>query len=189
MKGFMSSDISADLSMLMEGFASHERIVPSASISLKLSVAIPMATLILNIISTSLVYFSGYNPELTLHDFIGYFFTVGWVFVTPTLIVGFLFTLITYKSISLYLAVPENIRKRSLVIQHLRKVTQKIIAFFLILMLIATLLSGYSAWFAFSIAGLLFSLLCIVKLIVGSEINRLGVGLLIEKISNLVKKI
>ncbi|MFD3227291.1 hypothetical protein [Rahnella aceris] len=189
MKGFIASDISADLSMLMDGFSTDKRIVPSATISLKLSAVIPVASLIMSFTSALIVYFAGYNPELTLQAFIDYFLNDGWVFVAPTLIVGILFTLMSYNNLIVYLAIPESIRRRSVVMTHLRKVTKRTIGFFLILMLVATFLSGYSTWFAFSITGLLFSLLFIVNIIVGSEINRLGAGLAIEKISKLVKKI
>ncbi|KMV67975.1 hypothetical protein WB66_23245 [bacteria symbiont BFo1 of Frankliniella occidentalis] len=189
MKNLMTADVRADLTMLMERFSAQEMNIPSVSASLKLSAIIPFLAVFLSFVSASAVYFLGYNPEMSVRGFADYFLSDGWVFVVPTLIVGLVFSFMTYNNVMLYLAIPERVRDRSLVIQHLKKVAKRTIKIFLILMLVATILSGYSSWFAFSITGLLFAQLFIVNLVIGAEINRLGAGIVVEKISNLVSKI
>ncbi|MEJ5174668.1 hypothetical protein [Erwinia sp. MYb416] len=189
MKGLLASEVSADLTMLMEGFSMQNRIVPSASDSFKLSAVIPLTALFMSFISASVVYFTGYNPVLTLNAFVDYFLTDGWIFIAPTLVVGLLFTFMAYSNLLLYLAIPQSFRKRSLVVQHLKKVAKRIAGFFVLLMMISTLLSGYSTWFAFAVSGLLFALLFIINLVVVAEINRLGAGIAVEKINKLISKI
>lgn len=189
MKSVMASDISADLSMLMDGFSSDTRMIPSSSSMLKKSLLIPAIAVMLSIISSAIVYFTGYKPQMDLQGFISYFMADGWIIVAPTIPIGLLFTLMAYNNVLLYMSVPENVRKKSLVIAHLKKIAKKTVTFFVTLMILATILSGYSNWFAFSISGLLFALLFVVNLLVGVEINRLGAGFAIEKISNFIKKI
>ncbi|HAU5565808.1 TPA: hypothetical protein JD264_18625 [Serratia fonticola] len=189
MKGFLASDISADLSMILDGFSQDERIVPSALDIFKLSALMPIVSLLLSFISLSLVYFSGYKPALNLNGFMEYFLSDGWVFLAPTIVVGMVFMLMAYNNMTLYLTIPEETRARSLVIEHLKKLAYRIVIFFATLMLISTFLSCYSTWFAFGVPALEFALLFAVNMVVGVEINRLGAGLVIEKISNLIKKI
>jgi len=189
MKGFFASDISADLSMILDGFSTDERIVPSALEIFKLSVLIPALSFFLSFISLSIVYFSGYNPTFSFNGFMEYFLSDGWVFLAPTLVVGLVFMLMAYNNMTLYLTIPESTRARSLVIEHLKKLARRTVVFFVILMLMTTFLSGYSTWFAFGVPALEFALLFVVNMIVGVEINRLGAGLAIEKVSNLIKKI
>ncbi|MGC0946826.1 hypothetical protein WKH55_20505 [Pantoea agglomerans] len=189
MKGLVASEINTDLSMVLDGFKTDERIVPSALELFKLSGFIPALSLLLSFISSSIVYFSGYKPSLTFNGFIEYFLSDGWVFLVPTLPIGLVFMLMTYNNMILYLAIPNDIRTRSLVIEHLKIITQRTVLFFVIIMLMATLLSAFSTWLAFAVPALEFALLFAVNIIVGMEINRLGAGLALEKISNLIKKI
>ncbi|MFT4273127.1 MAG: hypothetical protein QM578_19145 [Pantoea sp.] len=189
MKNFMASDVSADLSMVLEGFSTDKRILPSCLELFKFSALIPSVSLLLSFISSSVVYFSGYKPLLNLDGFLEYFLSDGWVFLAPTLVVGVIFMLMAYNNMILYLTIPDDVRTRSLVIEHLKKITQRTVGFFVMLMLAATLVSGFSPWFAFSIPALEFILLLAVNMIIGVEINRLGAGLALEKISNLIKKI
>lgn len=189
MKGLLATEVNADLTMLMDGFSIQNRIVPSASASLKLSMVIPLAAVLLSFISASVIYFTGYKPVLTLDGFAEYFLTDGWVFIVPTLVVGSVFTLMAYNNLLLYLAIPESFRENSLVVKHLSKLAKRTVSFFMILMMISTLLSFYSTWFAFAVTGLLFALLFTINLVVGAEINRLGAGIAIDKISKLVSKI
>ncbi len=189
MKGFLASDISADLSMILNGFNTDERVVPSALEIFKLSALMPAVSLFLSFVSLSIVYFFGYNPALNFNGFMEYFLSDGWVFLAPSLVVGLVFMLMAYNNLIVYLTIPESTRSRSLIIDHLKKMARNIVVFFVILMLLSTFLSGYSTWFAFGVPALEFVLLFAVNMIVGVEINRLGAGLVIEKISSLIKKI
>ena len=189
MQNLTVADVNADISMLMEGFSSDKRIVPSSSHLLKMSVTLPLTAISLSFLSAVIIFLTGYKVELTLLSFFDYFLSDGWIFVAPTIVVGLLFSLMTYNNIMLYLAVPEDIRQKSLLLSHFKLLAKRTILLFLKLMVAAIFLSGVSTWFAFAISGLLFALLFIVSLIVGSEINRLGVGIVVDKISSLVKSI
>lgn len=189
MKGLFASDVSADLAMLMEGFSMDKRIVPSVSDSFKLSAKIPLLAVFMSFLSALIVFLTGYNPVLTLNALADYFLSDGWVFIVPTLVVGLLFTFMAYNNLLLYLAIPESFRKRSLVVKQLRKVVKRTVGFFVLLMVISTLLSFYSTWFAFAVPGLLFCMLFIINLVVGAEISRLGAGIAVDKISKLISKI
>lgn len=79
--------------------------------------------------------------------------------------------------------------KKSLLFSHLRKIVFRTVFFFLTMMLVSVILSSFISWFAFGVPALEFAMLFIVNLIIGMEINRLGAGLALEKISNLIKKI
>jgi hypothetical protein len=56
-------------------------------------------------------------------------------------------------------------------------------------MIVSSLLSGISVWFALAVPALLFALFVVTSILVSAEINRLGAGMALEKISSLIKKI
>jgi len=89
----------------------------------------------------------------------------------------------------MYMAVPEDARRKSILLSHLKKIAQRTVMIFLTLMVIATVCSSVINWLAFGIPLLLFILLFAVNLVVGAEINRLGAGIALEKISKLINKI
>ncbi|MCH9300010.1 MULTISPECIES: hypothetical protein [Pantoea] len=189
MKNLTASDISRDLSALMEGFSSGGRLIPSPSRSFKLSAAVPFIATLLSVIGATLVYLTGYHSQAGLDGILNYFESDGWVFVLPTIVVGAFFTLLTYNKFILYFSIPKDVRENSVVLNHLKKTATKTVVFFITLMIFSTVLSAYSTWFAFSITGLLFALLMIGNLLIGLEINRLGAGVALEKIFIFLKKI
>jgi amino acid transporter len=189
MNNLTLSDVNADISMLMEGFSSDNRHVPSVAHSLKISFSIPLVAVFFSMVSVLIVYFSIYSGRSSLNGLVDFILSDGWAVVVPTAIVGFFFALLTYSNLLVYFAVPEDIRNKSFILNHLKKVASRTVTAFIMLMAVATVFSVFSPWFAVGIPLNLFLLLFAVNLVVGSEINRLGAGLALEKISNLIKKI
>jgi len=71
----------------------------------------------------------------------------------------------------------------------LRRISKRTVCVFLLLMLVSTILSVFKSWAALAVPALEFALLFAINMVVGAEINRLGAGLALEKISTLIKKI
>ena len=106
-----------------------------------------------------------------------------------TTVVGLLVFLMTYNNQLTYMSLPLEVRNNSLLVSHLTRIVRKLIITFCTLMIVSSLLSGLSAWFAIALPVLLLSLFIVSSILVSFEINRLGAGLALEKISQLIKNI
>ncbi|ORM90093.1 hypothetical protein HA50_26340 [Pantoea cypripedii] len=189
MSNFTMTKVDDDVSMLIESLSSSNRLIPSSLRLLKLSFVVPAIALIAAFMSDVIGYASLSDSQFSLQGYYFYFLSDGWAVVVPTLLIGLLFAFMTYNNLMLYMAVPENARRNSLVLSHLRKIAKRTVNVFLLLMFVSAILSVFKAWAALAIPALEFALLFAVNMIVGAEINRLGAGLALEKISNLIKKI
>lgn len=183
------ADVNADVSMLMGSFSEEARVIPSSAALFKISTAVPLIAFVLSIFSDIIGYISLDRSESSLNGLYNYFLSDGWAVLVPTAIIGLLFTFMTYNNLMMYMAVPEAARRQSVILSHLKKIVKRTVKLFLALMIIATVFSSVINWLAFAIPLLLFILLFAVNLVVGAEINRLGAGIALEKISKLINKI
>lgn len=183
------AEVNADVSMLMGSFNTEARAIPSSASLFKVSAVVPSIAVLLSILSNVLGYISLYKGESSLSGFYDDFLSDGWAVIVPTVIVGLLFSFMTYNNLMMYMAVPDTARRRSVILSHLKKIVKRTVKLFLALMIIATVFSSMINWLAFAIPLLLFILLFAVNLVVGAEINRLGAGIALEKISKLINKI
>lgn len=188
MSNFTMAKVDDDVSMLIESLSSSHRLIPSSLQLLMLSFVVPVISLIAAFMSDVIGYASLSGSQLSLQGYYFYFLSNGWAVIVPPLLIGLLFAFMTYNNIMLYMAVPEDTRRNSLVLSHLRKVAKRAVNFFLLLMFTSEILSVIKAWAALAIPALEFALLFAVNMIVGAEINRLGADLTLEKISNLIKR-
>jgi len=188
MSNFMAK-VDDDVSMLMESLSSSHGLIPSSLRLLKLSLVVPAIALIAAFMSDIIGYANLFGSQISLQGYYFYFLSDGWAVVIPTLLIGLLFAFMTYNNLMLYMAVPEHARRNSLILSHLRKIAKRTVNFFLLLMFTSAVLSIFKTWAALAIPALEFALLFAVNMTVGAEINRLGAGLALEKISNLIKKI
>lgn len=181
--------VEADVNYLIDSFGSNKRLIPSSSDLLKKTSSIPLLAVVLSLISTVVFYFSSAWNEKTLAGYMHFLATEGWVVVVPTAIIGLFFILFSYSKIMMYLTFPEDVRSKSILLKHLGKITSRTVSLFVFLMMCSVVLAAISPWFSFAIPALLLSMLFAMGIIIGSEINRLGSGIALEKISNLIKKI
>jgi len=189
MSNLTAESVNADIAFLTDSFQSGHRHIPSFSNILKKSATIPLISLVLSLISTITTYFFTSYSATSVAGYIEFLFNEGWVIVGATAVVGLIFTLLMYNNFLTYMAVPNEIRGKSLVINHLKSVARRTVIFFLFLMVVSSLLAALTPWFAGAIPLLLFIMMFVVNLVVGAEINRLGAGLALEKISKLINKI
>ncbi|MBN7124694.1 hypothetical protein BSU01_23780 [Erwinia billingiae] len=189
MKNFTVAEVEDDLSMIMDNFNSRERYIPSSKYLLKASGLIPLVSILLSFISNIFSYMSVYSATASLEGFFYDFMTDGWVVVLPTAVIGMFFTFITYNNVLIFMSVPEGVRRKSVVLNHLASVTRRIVILFLMLMLFSAFLSTISPRYSFAIPALELVLLFFVNFIISAEVNRLGAGLALEKISKLINKI
>jgi hypothetical protein len=189
MSNFTVAQVEADVNYLMSSLDTNKRLIPSVAVLLRKSSFIPLLTILLSFISTAVFYFGSSWNEKTLDGFLHFFLTEGWVVVAPTIIIGAIFTLFTYNKLMMYLTVSDDVRSKSVILTHLQKLTVRIVKVFMLMMLVSVMLASTSPLFTFAIPVILLAMLFAIGLIVGAEINRLGTGLALEKISNLIKSI
>lgn len=188
---FTKTEVDADIAMLADKLSSGGRIIPSSSDLLKKCFFIPGVSLVLSLVSTWVFYFADSlrYKDLYSEGFFNFLISEGWIVIAPTVIIGLFFSLMTYNNLIMYLTISEDVRQKSLVLSHLKKVVKRTVVFFLGVMLLSTILCGFVPWFAFGVPASEFALFFIVNIVVGMEINRLGAGVALEKVSNLLKKI
>lgn len=189
MANLTTAQVEADVNYLMDSLGASNRLIPSASTLLKKSSVIPIVTIFLSFLSTVVFYFSAAWNEKNISGFLHFFLNEGWAVVAPAALIGVIFMMFTYGKLMMYFTVPEDVRSKSIILNHLHKVAGRVIKSFIIMMVLSVMLAAVSPWFTFAIPGLLFVMIFSVGLIVGSEINRLSAGIALEKISNLIKKI
>ncbi|MCM2447854.1 MULTISPECIES: hypothetical protein [unclassified Rahnella] len=181
--------VEADVNYLMDSLDSNKRLIPSSSVLLKKVSLIPLLSVVLSFISTVVFYFSAEWNEKTITGYMHFLATEGWAVVVPTTIIGLFFVLLTYNKLLMYLTLPDDVRNKSIILQHLHKVTSRIISLFIFLMVCSGVLAAMSPWFCFAIPALLLVMMFAMGIVIGSEVSRLGSGMALEKISKLVKNI
>ncbi|MGC0797406.1 hypothetical protein WKH24_21935 [Pantoea agglomerans] len=191
MSQFTKAEIDADMTMLTQKIASGSTVIASSSDLLKKAFFIPALSLLLSLVNTwTFYYINSLRYKYAYSEgYIDFLTSDGLMVIIPTVVVGMIFSIMAYNNLLLYLSIPEDVRKKSLLFSHLRKIVFRTVFFFLAMMLVSVILSSFISWFAFGVPALEFAMLFIVNLIIGMEINRLGAGLALEKISNLIKKI
>lgn len=189
MSNLTAADVDEDVTMLIDSFSVQQRSIPTPGMLMSRSVAIPVFSLIFSLISTAIFYMSTDKDTASVSGFFDFFMSEGWYLVAATIVVGVLFSLMAYSNLLTYMAVPEEARKKSLIIRHLKNVTRKTVIFFCSLIIVSCILSGLSPWFTIAIPALTLTLFIVVNAVIGMEINRLGIGLVMDKLSALVKKI
>ncbi|MEN4892601.1 hypothetical protein [Erwinia billingiae] len=191
MSQFTKAEIDADMAMLTEKIASGCTVIASSSDLFKNSFFIPVLSFILSLVNTwTFYYINSLRYKYAYSEgYIDFLTSDGLMVLVPTIVIGLLFSLMAYNNLLLYLSIPDDVRKKSLLLSHLRKVVFCTVIFFLAFMLISVILSSFISWFAFGVPILELALLFVVNLIIGMEINRLGAGMALEKISKLISKI
>ncbi|TPG56811.1 hypothetical protein [Ewingella americana] len=189
MGNLTAAQIEADVNFLINGLDTEHRQIPSPTELMKRSAAIPFFSVLLSILSTVIFYASFDKDDASIKGFIIFLISEGWYLLAITAAVGLLVFLMTYNNQLTYMSLPLEVRSNSLLVSHLAKIVRKSIITFCTLMIISCLLSGLSAWFAIAVPVLLLSLFIVSSILVSFEINRLGAGLALEKISKLIKNI
>lgn len=189
MHGFSSQEIKADISFLIKGISESDYDVPSVKNVMKISLFTPVCTVISSLISVFLYYLSTAWSKEYYGGFWNYFFSDGWVFIAPCIAVGFVFFMMTYNNALLYLSVPKVLRGNSLILVHLKGLASKIVFSTVSLMFLLSLLTPFLNISLYLIPAIQFLLLFVVNIVIGLEVNRLGVGFFFEKLVSVIKKI
>lgn len=189
MSELTSSAVKKDLSDVLKYFELNSMgIAPHGSL-IRLSLIVPMFSISFSVLSVIVVYLSNYGLDGREGGVFRYFMTDGWALVLPTFITALFFSLMAYNNLMLYLSIPLEVKRSSIVITHLKNVVKRMVISFFIALFIFSLLSWVSPWFAVAIPVMQLVFLFVVNIVVSSEINRLGIGLALEKFSTLINKI
>jgi len=189
MANLTAAQVEADVDLLMGCLGANHREIPLASSLMKRSSMLPLFATVLSVLSTIVFYVSFYKEEASLAEFMHFFTSEGWYLSAITAGIGLFVFMMTYINQLTYLSLPSHVRKESLIVGHIGKIVKKSIATFCSLMILSCLLSGVSVWFAVAVPALLLAFFVVTSILVSAEINRLGAGLALEKISSLLKKI
>lgn len=189
MNNLTAADIDADILMISNSLKAGIRYVPSSSELMIKSATIPFISLILSLMSTIIFYVSSDKEDASIQGFWDFFVTEGWYLIIITMAVGAFFFLIAYNNILTYMTIPKEVRTKSLILRHLSGLAFNCLKVFVFLLVCSAFLSGFSPWFAIAIPALMLVLLFVVSGVIGAEINRLGAGFALEKISKLISKI
>lgn len=112
--------VEADVDYLMGSLGSNKRLIPSPSVLLRTTSSIPLLSVVLSFISTLVFYFSADWTEKTTAGLLYFLATEGWVVILATTIIGLFFMLLTYNKVLMYFTLPEDVRNKSTILQHLK---------------------------------------------------------------------
>lgn len=189
MANLTTAQVEADVDLLMDCLGAKYREIPSAASLLKRSSALPLFAVVLSVLSNLVFYYSFYKEDATISGFLSFFVSEGWYLIAITAGIGLFVFFMVYNNQLTYLSLPSNVRNKSLIVSHVSKIVRKSVVAFCSLMIVSSLLSGISVWFALAVPALLLALFVVTSILVSAEINRLGAGMALEKISSLIKKI
>lgn len=182
--------IKEDVTMILNSFNTADRTAPSIKQILKISIFIPLIAISLSIINVICFFtFNSKSLKFGVEHYLSEIFG-GLLYATlPTVVVGLLLFVMIYNNAILYLSIPEGVREQSLLIGHIRNVVKRILMGFVTINVIFILLSGMAPILVFATPLTTFLLLFTFGLVVSAEINRLGMGPVMDKLSGLVKKV
>lgn len=189
MANLTAAQVEADVDLLMGCLGANHREIPLASSLMKRSSVLPLFATVLSVLSTVIFYVSFYKEEASLDGFTHFFASDGWYLTAITAGIGLFVFMMTYNNQLTYLSLPAHVRGKSLIVGHIGQIVRKSFITFSSLMILSCLFSGISVWFAVAVPALLLTFFIVTSILVSAEINRLGAGLALEKISNLIKKI
>lgn len=190
MSGFSVKEVNADISMLFGCLSDPDRRIPSFSDIARKSSLIPIFTTIVSFISV-LVYYSSLatrHPD-TVEAFSKFFVEEGWYPVGASIVIGFLFFIMSYTNLTLYMTIPFSVREKSLLVKHLTRLVRRVVIIFFVFIGIAAFLTALQPLLSFAIPGAMFVFLFVINLIISLEINRLGMGPVLEKMNKMLSKI
>lgn len=189
MSNLTAIQINEDLDLLYNNLAASKRQIPAATTLISRSLVFPLFSVLLSFLSIAVFYVSTDGKNMSISGAVDFFTSEGWYFVLATAVVGLVITLFVYNNQILYMSVPESVREKSLILKHLSKVLRKSVLISALLMTVCVFLSAFSGWFVFAIPVLTLVLFFAINMILSAEISRLGAGVALEKISDLIKKI
>lgn len=183
-------DVNEDLNMLLSCFGEQSRDIPSFGDIASKSVLVPLVSVCASIIGVVFFYASGLirHPD-TVDNFGVFFFNEGWYPVAASAVVGLLFFAMCYTNLTLYVTIPQEVREKSVLVQHMVKLVRKSVMTFFILIGLAACFTALEPALIFAIPVGTFIFLFVINIVISLEINRLGMGPALEKLSALVKKI
>ncbi|MEA9392707.1 hypothetical protein SJI19_19565 [Acerihabitans sp. TG2] len=182
--------VNEDLSLLVNSLSDSDKLIPSFVEIAKRSMVIPCFSIALSFIGVVNFYLSLMAERaISLSNFRVFFWEEGWYPVAASVVVGLLFFIMSYTNLTLYMTIPSDIRNKSLVMKHIRGLIKKTILIFISLICLVTVFTGVVPALTFAVPGITFVFLFAINIVVSVEVNRLGMGPMMEKISKLIKKI
>lgn len=196
---FSNGDAKKEIAEIISGISSDDRPVSSPKEAFKLVAIYPL----MMILTAVLVWFAFYAMMVFTEDNTGqnakFYFEAaqlimgygGWFSLGTTIIVALFFILINYSTALIYLSIPENIRKRSIIIASIKSAVKKTS---LVLWGTATLLSLvgiFSDWtilLAGSIPFVLFMSIFAINGYLGIQSARYGLGPLMSTANKMISR-
>ena len=186
---FLVSEINSDANKLLESLSLSNREIPSYSEVLKGCLFFPLISIfccILSNASISASFVVDGNFFITFRDEL---LSDGWFVFIPTAVIGFIVFILSYNNVVFFLSIPKAAREESIIISHLMRVFKRVTLIFVMLSLLSAFFSGLYPRLSFAIPAIEFIYFFVVSFFVASELNRLGAGFLLNKVSGIIKKI
>lgn len=178
-----------DVTMILNSFNANNMVIPSIKQILKISTFLPLVAIALSILNV-MFFFTFHSESLSFGREYYWDEVLGGLLYAalPTVIVGFLLFVMFYNNAVLYLSIPEDTRNKSLLIRHIRTVVKRISIGFIALNVIFILFAGMAPILVFATPLSTFLLLFTFGFVVSAEVNRLGMGPIMDKLSEIVRK-
>lgn len=182
-------EVNEDIQSLIINMSRAGRRLPSVAQLLRLGIKIPFFTMLCSLAGLSVIYISKPSYQGDTLGFFSFIFFEGWIVHVLCVALGAIFFLMSYFSLNTYLSIPEECFSKSIVLKHLKNTARKTVYFFMALMIASVFMTLISPRFVFLIPTLQIVMFFIVNIVISFEINRLGAGIFMEKLADIIKKI
>ena len=169
-------DVKKDIRKVMDKLGSGSLKIANPLQAIKLSALYTLPCTILHALTTLYIYMTISSSSAVAYGFL------------IILLCSFLMTAIQYSNALMYLSIPDEVRRESIIISKLKKTYLRVVSVTIIVNIIAALAFVILREHLIAIPICFVAGFVINQTVLSSEIARYGIGVLIEKTTGLMKR-
>ncbi|EJG2388479.1 hypothetical protein AM391_RS21305 [Kluyvera ascorbata] len=170
-------DVKNDIRKVMDKLGSGSLKIANPLQAFKLSALYTLPCTILHALTTLYIYMVISSSATVIYGFL------------IILLCSMLLTVIQYSNALMYLSIPDDVRRESIIIKKVKKTYLRVVSFTVIVNAVAALVFFITKHYLIAIPVCFIVGFIINQVTLSAEISRYGIGVLIEKATGLMKKI
>ncbi len=170
-------DVKNDIRKVMDKLGNGSLKLANPLQAFKLSALYTLPCTVLYALTTLYIYMVISNSATVIYGFL------------IMLLCSMLLTVIQYSNTLMYLSMPDDVRRESIVINKIKKTYLRVVSLTVIVNIVATLVFFLTKQYLIAIPVCFIAGFVLNQVVLSAEISRYGIGVLIEKTSGLMKRI
>lgn len=181
------NDVNRDIKAIIDGVSDSNRVIPSTLAALRTSFLIPLVGISLSTVTFLVVCAQINNQDISLTLLKEYVLSGDALPIYMSWVIGLAQSLMLLPYINIYNVIPSELRKKTVLINAIKKGMVKGGLLYLSLLLISCLLSFENELFLFSTPIIMFLSIFITSLIVNVQVAKYSVGPLLGKLKSILQ--